>query len=91
MLSKLKAKYIIFGDEDQNSVVALFEVVRDVAFNREYVKHEKIASKITAKTLSEINYYSTIEFRTILRWYSIKEKIDKKSGPKIIENFESGI
>ena len=91
MLSKLKAKYIIFGDEDQNSVVALFEVVRCVALNREYVSFEKIASKITAKMLSEINYYSTIKARTILRWYSVKDKIDKKSGPKIIENFESEI
>ena len=91
MVSKLKGKYIIFGDEDQNSVVALFEVVRDVALNREYVKLEKIASKITAKILSEINYYSTIKARTILRWYSMKEKIDKKSGPKIIEKFESEI
>ena len=91
MVSKLKGKYIIFGDEDQNSVVALFEVVRDVALNREYVKLEKIASKITAKILSEINYYSTIKARTILRWYSMEEKIDKKSGPKIIENFESEI
>ena len=35
MVSKLKGKYIIFGDEDQNSVVALFEVVRDIALNRE--------------------------------------------------------
>lgn len=91
MLSKLKAKYIIFGDEDQNSVVALFEVVRCVALNREYVSFEKIASKITAKMLSEINYYSTIKARTILRWYSVKDKIDKKSGPKIIANFESEI
>ena len=91
MLSKLKAKYIIFGEEDQNSVVALFEVVRCVALNREYVSFEKIASKITAKMLSEINYYSTIKARTILRWYSVKDKIDRKSGPKIIENFESEI
>ena len=90
-VSKLKGKYIIFGDEDQNSVVALFEVVRDVARNREYVKFEKIAAKITAKILSEINYYSTIKARTILRWYSVKDKVDKKSGPKIIENFESEI
>ena len=41
--------------------------------------------------LSEINCYSTIKARTILRWYSVKDKIDKKSGPKIIANFESEI
>lgn len=91
MVSKLHAKYIIFGDEDQNSVVALFEVVREVALNREYKSFEKVAAKITAKILSEINYYSTIKARTILRWYSVKDKIDKKSGRKVIENFESEI
>ena len=49
MVSKLHAKYIIFGDEDQNSIVALFKVVREVAVNREYKSFEKVVAKITQR------------------------------------------
>lgn len=91
MVSKLPLKYITFGDEDKKNIIELFETVREVAINREYLKCDNVAASKTAKILSEINYYSTIKARTILRWYSVKDKECEKSGPKIDRQFESEI
>lgn len=59
----------MYGDEDQNNVISLFEIVKGVVIERDHLLPNIVASTITAKILSENKYYSSMKARTILRWY----------------------
>lgn len=89
MVSKIPSKYIFFEKDDKKNVLALLEVITDVAAEREYAACDVIAASTTEKIFRKINYYSTIKARDVLRWYSVKDKITQKSGPKIDKQFVS--
>ena len=59
----------MYGDEDQNNVISLFEIVKGVVIERDHLLLNIVASTITAKILSKNKYYSSVKARTILRWY----------------------
>lgn len=90
-ITKLPVKYIIYGDEDQNNVIELFEAVRGVYVERDHLKANRLAATTTALILSDIKHYSNIKARTILRWYGNKGKECQKPGPKIDHTFESEV
>ena len=69
----------------------MFEVVRDVALDREYKKVQHSSALATAELLSEIPYYSQISERTIRRWEMLKEQNRIKPGRKDGEIFESEV
>lgn len=52
-ISKLPRKYIIYGDEDQNNVIALFDIVREVMAERDHISPNFIAASQTARILHE--------------------------------------
>ena len=91
MVSKIPSKYIIFEKDDKKNVLDLFKIITDVAEEREYADCNVIAASTTEKILGKINYYSTIKARDVLRWYSVKDKITVKSGPKINSEFVSEV
>lgn len=90
-ITKLPVKYIIYGDEDQNNVIELFEAVRGVYVERDHLKANRLAATTTALILSDIKHYSNIKARTILRWYGNKGKECQKPGSKIDRTFESEV
>lgn len=90
-ITKLPQKYIIYGDEDRNNVIELFEAVRIVYIERDHIKANRLAAATTATILSDIKHYSNIQARTILRWYGNKGKECLKPGPKIDHIFESEV
>ena len=90
-ITKLPRKYIIYGDEDQNNVIELFETVRGVYLERDHLEANRLAAATTALILSDIKHYSNIQARTILRWYGNKGKECQKPGPKIDHTFESEV
>ena len=90
-ITKLPRKYLVYGDEDQSTIISLFEIVKGVVVERDHVLLDIVASTTTAKILSENKYYCAVEARTILRWYLSKDKKIKKSGPKIENVFESEV
>ena len=90
-ITKLTRKYIMYGDEDKNNVISLFEIVKGVVIERDHLLPNIIASTITAKILSEKKYYSSVKAKTILRWYLSKDKKNQLSGPKIETVFESEV
>jgi hypothetical protein len=63
--------YYIYGDEDQNNVIELCE--RSV-FKKDHLKANLIAAATTALILSDIEHYSNIQDRRILRGYGNKGK-----------------
>ena len=73
----------MYGDEDRNNVIELFEAVRVVYIERDHIKANRLAAATTATILSDIKHYSNIQARTILRWYGNKGKECLKPGPKI--------
>lgn len=90
-ITKLPRKYIIYGDEDRNNVIELFEAVRRVYVERDHIKANRLAAATTATILCDIKHYSNIQARTILRWYGNKGKECQKPGPKIDHIFESEV
>lgn len=80
-----------YGDEDKNNVIDLFEAARGVYVERDHIQSNWLAAATTALILSDIEHYSIIEARTILRWYGNKGKECQKPGPKIDLTFESNV
>ena len=66
----LPRKYVLFGDEDRKNVIELFEIVREIAINRDYKDADFVSSSAVAKLLSQVPYYSQISERTMRRWYT---------------------
>ena len=87
----LQRKYVVFGDEDRKNVIILFEVVREIAINRDYKGVDYVTSSAVVQLLSEVPYYSQISERTLRRWYSLRSNTDKKPRRKINESFKSEI
>ena len=85
----LPRKYVLFGDEDRKNVIELFEIVREIAINRDYIDADFVSSSAVAKLLSQVPYYSQMSERTMRRWYTLRTNTDKKLGRKIDESFES--
>ena len=81
----------MFGDEDRKNVIELFEIVREIAINRDYKDADLVSSSAVAKLLSQVPYYSQISERTMRRWYTLRTNTDKKPGRKIDKPFESEI
>ena len=90
-LSSIPVKYVTFSDEDQDKVLSLYAVIRDVAVERDHIRPNKIAAKSTVKILQNHTHYSNISTRTIRRWYDLKDTNFKKTGRKIDEVFESEV
>ena len=84
-------KYIIYGDEDKNNVINLFEAVRGVYVERDHIQANRLAAATTALILSDISHYFNIQSRAILRWFGNKCEEYQKSGPKIDHTFESEV
>ena len=66
----LPRKYAVFGDEDRKNVIMLFEIVREIAKNRDYKDVDYVSSSAVVQLLSEVPYYSQISERTLRQWYS---------------------
>ena len=90
-LSSIPGKYVIFSDEDQDKVLSLYAVIRDVAIERDHIRANKVAAAATVKILQNHTYYSHISTRTILRWYDLKDISNNRTGRKVNENFESEV
>ena len=67
-VAELPRKYIVFGEEDQNNVLKIYDVVREVAIRRDYKEVHNTSVTTTAQILSEFPYYSQASERTINRW-----------------------
>ena len=50
-LSSIPVKYVIFSDEDQDKVLSLYAVIKDVATERDYIRANKVAAAATVKIL----------------------------------------
>ena len=87
----LPRKYIVFGEEDQNNMLNLLEIVREVASRRDYKEVNNISISATAQILSEFPYYSQASERTLNRWYTSRDITSNKPGRKINEKFESEV
>ena len=90
-LSAIPDKYVFFSEEDQEKVIALFGVIRDVAKERDNKYANNIAVKATIKLLQNSKYYSQISIRTINRWYELKDNENQRTGSKVDEIFESEV
>lgn len=90
-ITNLPRKYLVYGYEDQSTIISLFEIVKGVVMEHDYALPDIVASTTTAKILSENKYYCAVEARTILRRYLSKDKKKKKSGPKIENISESEV
>lgn len=86
-LSAIPDKY----EEDQENVIALYGIIRDVAKERDHKYANKIAVKATLKLLQSSKYYSQISIRTINRWYELKDNQNQRTGRKVDEIFESEV
>ena len=90
-LSAIPDKYVIFSEEDQEKVIALYGVIGDVAKERDHKYANNIAVKATLKLLQNSKYYSQISMRTINRWYELKDNENQRTGRKVDEIFESEV
>ena len=91
VLTSMPDKYVIFTEEDQAKIVALYGVVREVIMERDYKHPNYVAATETIKILQSCKYYSQITTRTILRWYDLKDVNHQKTGRKVDECFESEV
>jgi hypothetical protein len=86
--SNFPAKYITYTEEDKTEILNLFQVVLEVARERNVDNYERAAAVTTVLLLKEIMYYSRLSHRTVIRWYEGRHKNKKARGPKINEDFE---
>ena len=89
--SNFAVKYIKFTEDDRKEILALFQVVLEVARERQLNKCEKLAAITTASLLKENVYYSKLSPRTITRWYEVYNKNKRARGRKINEDFEEEV
>lgn len=89
--SNFAVKYITFTEDDKREILALFQVVLEVARERQLKKCERLAAITTASLLKENVYYSNLSPRTITRWYEVNDKNKKTRGPKLTEVFEKEV
>lgn len=89
--SNFAVKYIKFMEDDRKEILALFQVVLEVARERQLNKCEKLAAITTASLLKENVYYSKLSPRTITRWYEVYNKNKRARGRKINEDFEEEV
>lgn len=87
----LPRKYVVFGDEDRNNVLKLFDVVREVTVSREYREINNMTASVVIELLSTLPYYATISERTVKRWHALRLQNNNKPGRKINQIFESEI
>jgi hypothetical protein len=90
-LSAIPDKYVIFSEEDQEKVLSLYGIIREVAKERDHKHANKLAAKVTIKILQNSKYYSQITRRTINRWYDLKDSESQRAGRKVDEVFESEV
>ena len=90
-IADLPRKYIVFGEEDQDNILDLFDVVKEVAVRRDYKNVINTSISTKAQILSEFPYYSQASERTINRWYTNRDRCNIKPGRKINEKFESEV
>ena len=90
-LSVIPDKYVIFSEEDQEKVLSLYGIIREVAKERDHKHANKLAAKVTIKILQNSKYYSQITRRTINRWYDLKDSESQRAGRKVDEVFESEV
>ena len=88
---ELPVKNLTYDDDDRGRILKLFSAILTLATERDYRRPEYIAAKATADLLRKKPYYSQISARTILRWNELKYKVNRKTGKKINEEFESDI
>lgn len=91
ILSSIPDKYVIFSEEDQQKVISLYGVIREVAIERDHKCVNKVAATATVKILQSCKYYSQISTRTIMRWYELKDITNQRTGHKVDEIFESEV
>ena len=88
---ELPVKYVTYDDDDRGSISKIFGTILALAIERDYRRPEYTAAKATAYLLGKKPYYSQISARTILRWNELKDKINRKTGKRINEVFESDV
>ncbi len=89
--SNFAIKDITFSEDDKKEILALFQVVLEVARERHLNKCERLAAITTVSLLKENVYYSKLSPRTITRWYELNDKNKKPRGRKINEDFEEEV
>jgi hypothetical protein len=89
--SNFPVKYITYTEEDKTEILALFQVVLNVARERNIANCEIVAATTTVLLLKENMYYSKLSHRSITRWYEGQNKNKKARGPKVNEDFEEEV
>jgi hypothetical protein len=91
---QLPSKNVTYNEEDKSNILIVFKLILDIALEREFCNPKIVAARTAEIMFLFTNirpYYSQITSRTILRWYSRKDKINEKTGPKINEEFERAV
>lgn len=83
---ELPLKYVNYNDIDQDNILKIFHVILNLATERGYKNPTYSAAEVASKLFGTRSYYSQILARTILRWHELKDKVNDRTGKKIMKN-----